>query len=394
MLRTSLASRSQFAVPAFQVYTGLGVQAANATCDSARNMSTLPANFNKIGTGGRSSVSGITATVFGSTGFLGRYVITEIGRIGSQVVMPTRCTDNHRQHLKVMGDLGQMIFMDYDPLDKDAIMKSISQSNVVINMIGRDFETYNWRYKGVHVDIPKLIAECAAEAGIPQLIHVSALGASTSNPSEFFQSKAEGEAAVREAFPDATIVRPAHMVGVEDRLMNDLARHIINAPFGLTPLVDGGYNKLQPVNVHDVGLAIAEMVKDPSTIGKTYELAGPKVYSMKELHALAALCVREIPRPVFVPSPVAPLMGLPREILQKKIIPFALPNKNIFEINFLKSMTEDYTLNRNPTVSTFKDLHIVPRQLEGLNVDYLRSYRSGGYDYGSTAQEQNAKSRA
>jgi hypothetical protein len=80
--------------------------------------------------------SGITATVFGSTGFLGRYVVTEVAQIGSKMVLPTRCDDADRVHLKVMGDLGQLNFMDFDARSKEDIVKAVKGSNVVINMIG------------------------------------------------------------------------------------------------------------------------------------------------------------------------------------------------------------------------------------------------------------------
>lgn len=80
--------------------------------------------------------SGITATVFGSTGFLGRYVVSEVAQMGSRMMLPTRCDDADRTHLKVMGDLGQMNFIDFDARSPEDIAKAIKGSNVVINMIG------------------------------------------------------------------------------------------------------------------------------------------------------------------------------------------------------------------------------------------------------------------
>ena len=102
----------------------------------------LPVDFEKKGTGGRSSYSGITAAVFGSTGFLGRYVVNHLAKNGSRVLVPTRCSENHRQHLKPMGDLGQIVQFDYSMRDDEAIKYAVERANVVINMVGRESVSY------------------------------------------------------------------------------------------------------------------------------------------------------------------------------------------------------------------------------------------------------------
>jgi len=95
-------------------------------------------------TGGRSSVSGIVATVFGCTGFLGRYVVTNLGNIGSQVVLPFRGEEKSYNHLKVSGDLGQIVPLRWDYKDKDSIRKVVEYSNVIINCVGRTYDTRNF----------------------------------------------------------------------------------------------------------------------------------------------------------------------------------------------------------------------------------------------------------
>jgi len=166
--------------------------------------------------GGRSSVSGVIATVFGCTGFLGRYVVNSLGRVGSQVVIPYRGEEKSYNHLKVMGDLGQIIPLKWDLKDKDSIRNAAKYSNVIINLVGSRYDTRNFTLYDVHVDGAKRIAEVAKELKVDKFIHVSALGASLEASSDWLKSKAEGELAVKSVYPDVTIIRPATMFGARD----------------------------------------------------------------------------------------------------------------------------------------------------------------------------------
>uniref|UniRef100_A0A3P8W535 NADH dehydrogenase [ubiquinone] 1 alpha subcomplex subunit 9, mitochondrial n=1 Tax=Cynoglossus semilaevis TaxID=244447 RepID=A0A3P8W535_CYNSE len=201
------------------------------------------------GKGGRSSASGIAATVFGATGYLGRYVVNRLGRIGSQVVVPYRCDPYYIMFMKPMADLGQFFFMEWDPRNKDTIMKAIEHSNVVINLVGKEYETRNFGFDEVYVDIPQRIAKATKEAGIKKLIHVSHLNADIRSSSKYLRSKAVGEHAVREEFPDAVILKPSDMFGKEDNFLNYFAgeRHW----FGDTvPMIDLGKKTVkEPVYV-------------------------------------------------------------------------------------------------------------------------------------------------
>ncbi|TYH91029.1 hypothetical protein ES332_A13G089400v1 [Gossypium tomentosum] len=105
---------------------------------------------NARGTGGQSSVSGIIATVFGATGFLGRYLVQQLAKMGSQVLVPFRGSEDNPRHLKLMGDLGQIVPMKYDPRDENSIKAVIAKANVVINLIGREYETRNFNFEEVN----------------------------------------------------------------------------------------------------------------------------------------------------------------------------------------------------------------------------------------------------
>lgn len=378
------ATRQYYKAAAQTAAVGTSITSGPSLLELNRNYSTLPVTYGAVGKPGRSAVSGVQATVFGSTGFLGRYVVNEFGQIGSRVILPTRCNDNHRQHLKPMGDVGQIYFMDFDCMDKEDVKKAIAGSDVVINLIGREIPTPNYSFKDVHETVPKLIAEaCAEDGGVSKFIHVSALGACENSPSEYYRSKAAGEAAVKAAYPSASIVRPALLVGWEDRFFNRIAQVSKLAPF--IPLVDGGETKYQPVFCPDVATAIKTIACSEEE-GLTYELAGSKVFSLQECVALVFDTIRESKPTLMVPSFLAKLAVLPSDFIQSKL-PFHLPPPiagGSMTVDAIDSMQNDYVASGK--LPGFDHLGITPSRLEGLNIDYLRSYRSGGYDFGKDAK--------
>jgi NADH dehydrogenase (ubiquinone) 1 alpha subcomplex subunit 9 len=326
--------------------------------------------------------SGITCTVFGATGFLGRYVAHHVAKSGSRMILPTRCGENDRQHLKVMGDLGQIVQMDYNIRDEEAIRFAVERSNVVINLVGREWETRNFSFDDVHVTFPKKLAEICADVGVRRLIHVSALGAQEDHPSAYFRTKAAGEAAVREAFPSATIVRPAKMVGVEDRFLNVFAEHSRKYP--AVPLIDGGDSKQQPVFVDDVAVAVRQIVHDELTSGRTYELAGEKVYSMDDLAKLVLRTTRSRRSTTYIPSFIMKALSCPHEYLLRRV-PVPMPTPVGLTRSYIDAQERDYV--KQPDSLGFSDLGIKPHALEGYVLDYLRSFRAGGYEVGEAPWE-------
>ncbi|KAI0669216.1 hypothetical protein C8Q78DRAFT_1042268 [Trametes maxima] len=188
------------------------------------DLTALPSNKPAIAYGppGRSATTGHVATVFGATGFLGRYVVAKLAKAGTQVIIPYRDEDEKR-HLKVTGDLGQIVNMEWDLRRPDQIEECLRHSDIVYNLVGREYETKNFSYESVHVKGASDIANLAAQAGVDRFVHVSHLNAAHDSPSAFYRTKAEGEERVKEAFPTATIVRPSVMFGYEDRFLNNIA---------------------------------------------------------------------------------------------------------------------------------------------------------------------------
>lgn len=175
-------------------------------------------------------------------------------------------------------------------MDEESIYKAVKYSNVVINLVGRDWETKNFPFKEVHVEGARRLARISREAGVEKFIHVSALNANPDpeplvyeNGSEFLRSKFDGENAVRDEFPDATIFRPSDIYGQEDRFLIYYA-HIWRRTFRLMPLWHNGERTIkQPVFVSDVAQGILNAIKDPDAAGKVFQAVGPRRYELKEL---------------------------------------------------------------------------------------------------------------
>lgn len=150
--------------------------------------------------GGRQSVSGIVATVFGGSGMLGRFVVNHLGRIGSQVITPYRSADGMNvRHLKLAGDLGQIVPIPFDMADMDSIRRCVAKSNVVINCIGLRHETVHYSFDDVHAKIAYRLAQVSKAVGVERFIQISAVGADPKSGSKYFQSKAMGEQNVRQS---------------------------------------------------------------------------------------------------------------------------------------------------------------------------------------------------
>jgi len=233
-------------------------------------------------TQGRSGVSGITATIFGASGFLGKYVVNRFGKMGTRCMVPYRGDEVDVRHLKLCGDLGVVNMFESSIRSLDDIETAVAGSNVVINLLGKHFETSRWKFHDVHATFPSVLAQVCADVGtVERLVHVSALGAFVDAPSAFSRSKALGEELVRDAFPGATILRPATMYGDEDKFLNRIAKLSQTLPF--YPLIDAATTRQQPVYMDDVAHAIVKCATSSQYMGQTYDLAGPNVYTNKEI---------------------------------------------------------------------------------------------------------------
>ena len=245
-------------------------------------------------------------TVFGGSGFLGRYVVQALLKSGARVRIAAR-DPRGALYLKTQGGLGQTQFVAADIRKTDTVARALAGSYGVVNLVGilkGDFQAF-------HVDGARNVAEAAAAAGVKALVQVSAIGADPLSPSAYGKSKGEGEAAVRAAFAAATILRPSIVFGREDQFVNRFANLIRMLP--VVPIIKGTA-KFQPVYVGDVAKAIAAALAAPKTHGgKAYELGGPEVISMGSINRWIAKATGRrrgfIDMPDFVAGAMASAVG-------------------------------------------------------------------------------------
>ena len=226
--------------------------------------------------GGRNEL----VTIFGGPGFLGRYAVRALARDGFRIRAGSRRPDL-AGHLQPMGDVGQIQPVQANLRFPDSVARAAEDADVVINAVGILAPTGAQSFKAVHVDGARAVAAAAKAAGARRLVHISAIGASSSSPSHYARTKAEGEAAVLEAFPDAIVLRPSIVFGPEDEFFNRFAAMARISP--ALPLIGGGQTRFQPIFVGDVAAAIAAAVKGAGAPGTIYELGGPEVLSFREL---------------------------------------------------------------------------------------------------------------
>jgi NADH dehydrogenase (ubiquinone) 1 alpha subcomplex subunit 9 len=261
-----------------------------------------------------------------------------------------------KRHLKVAGDLGRVIFMEMDLRNTPSIEESVRHSDIVYNLIGRDYPTKNFDLEDVHVAGTERIVEAVAKYDIDRFVQVSSHSASLDSPSEFYRTKAQGEQVARSIYPETTIVRPAPMFGYEDRLLHRLA-------YPSNVLTSNNLEeRLRPVHVIDVAMALEQMLHDDTTAAETYELFGPTEYELVEKEAMKKR--RHINVPKKIMKPIATYAN--------KFIWWPIHSGDEVEREFI-----DQTID--PSAKTFKDLDIEPVELKSLTFEYLKGYRSSSY---------------
>jgi len=241
-------------------------------------------------------------TLFGGGGFLGRYVAQALLQRGVRVRIVER--DPKRAFfVKSLGNLGQTQFIAADITKPDTVRRAIQGSDAVVNLVG----LLSGKLQAVHVDGARNIAEAAKAAGVKALVHVSAIGADASSQTVYGRTKGEGEAAVRSAFPAATIVRPSIIFGAEDNFVNRFAGMMQSGP--AVPILRAG-TRFQPVFVADVAKAIANAVLSPKQYaGRSFELGGPEVFAMGDLIRRTAQMIGANPCTIELPDSLGGLIA-------------------------------------------------------------------------------------
>lgn len=304
-----------------------------------------------------------TVTLFGGTGFVGRYVAQMLAHRGWRIIVAARHPDRALP-LKTAGAVGQVVPVFADIRDDASVAAAVAGADAVVNLVGILFERGRQRFDAVHGEAAGRVARAAAAAGARRFVQISAIGASADSPSAYARTKAAGEAAVRAAFPGASILRPSVIFGPEDGFFNLFAGLARTAPF--LPLFGGGTTKFQPVYVQDVAAAIVACLEQDGTAGQTYELGGPRVYSFRELMQLTLQQTGRKKRLVSVSWGLAALEAKLLGLLPKPL----LTSDQVTQLKI------DNVVGAG--AKTLADLGVQPTPAELILPSYLDRYRPGG----------------
>ena len=306
-------------------------------------------------------------TVFGGSGFVGSQVVRALAKTGARVRVAAR-NPGRGYRLRMLGDVGQIEIVQANIRDAASVERALEGAEACVNAVGVLFESGRQGFGALHAEGAGLLARSAVAAGAGRFVHISAIGADANSAAAYARSKAAGEAAVCEAAPFATILRPSVVFGADDQFFNRFAAMAGLAP--ALPLIGGGGTRFQPVFVGDVALAVARALDDPRAAGRTYELGGPGVYTFK---ALLEIMLAEIGKSRFlapVPFPIAGLLGKAGDIVAMAGFP---PPITSDQVEMLKV---DNVVA--PGALGLADLGVVAQALEPIIGTYLYRYRKGG----------------
>ncbi len=304
-----------------------------------------------------------TVTIFGGSGFIGRYIVQKYANRGDLIRVAVR-NPMAANFLKPLGEVGQITPVQASILSKDQVARAIQGSDIVINLVGILFEKRSQTFQSVHVEGAQLVAEMAAKEGVSRLLHMSALGTDLNSKSRYAQTKAKGEEAVLKHFPNSTIMRPSVVFGPDDAFLNRFAEMAMFSPF--LPLMGGGRTRFQPIYVGDVAEAYLKASLKKETQGKVYELGGPEVYTFKELMQYLLETIHRNRLLVSVPFCVAKLMGAFTQFLPN-------PPLTRDQVELLKS---DSIVSSKALKA--EDLRVRKHALEVIAPLYLARYGSKG----------------
>ena len=303
------------------------------------------------------------ATILGGGGFIGRYIVRNLTKKNYRCIIPTR-NPFQKGYLKTQAPPGSVELIDFNVKNFDKIEEAISNSNVVINLIGILFENRKQKFSKIHSDIPDIISKLCAKHGVDKFIHLSAIGANKDSKSLYQRSKFLGEEKALMNFKNTVIIRPSVVCGPEDNFTN-LFSKLSFSP--VIPIVGFNY-KFQPIMVTDVADAIVKAIQIKKNEGKIYEIGGPKIISFGDM---VKSIMNTIGKKRFVIEMPMLIAKIQSSILSVLPIPPVL-TRDQCEI---LSEADNIVSNKELTI---KDLNINPKDVEQAMEKWLWRYRDGG----------------
>jgi NADH dehydrogenase len=315
------------------------------------------------------SISNTTLiTIYGGSGFIGRHVVRALAKTGARMRVAVRRPDL-AGHLQPLGGVGQIVPVQANVRFPDSLAAPAQGADAVINLVGILAPSGKQTFKAVQDEGARHVAEAAHGAGAKVLVHMSAIGADASSPSVYARTKAAGEAAVKEVFPQAVILRPSVVFGPEDEFFNRFAALARISP--ALPLIGGGRTRFQPVFAGDVAKAVIAALTGKAQDGTVYELGGPEILDLREVMKRVLAYTMRKRWLVNLPFPLAKLQGAVLQLLPNP--PLTLDQVRLLE----KDNVVSEAAIRNS--HTLEGLGVEePVAVEAVVPDYLKQYRPKG----------------
>ncbi|MDV7144085.1 complex I NDUFA9 subunit family protein [Tropicimonas sp. TH_r6] len=307
-------------------------------------------------------------TIYGGSGFVGRYIARRMAKDGWRVRVATRVPDENL-YVRTYGEVGQVEPVACNIRDEASVEAAMLGADAVINCVGILAAFRKNSFDSVHVEGAERVARLAAAAGIEKMVHISAIGADAQAEAEYSRTKAAGEAAVLRHVPNAVILRPSVVFGPEDNFFNRFASM---SRFGPVLNIIGADTKFQPVYVDDVAKAAVAGVTDAAP--GIYELGGPDVASFRDWMRLMLRIVRRDGKLIYdMPKGIANLMAGTFGVIQK--ISFGNIDAPLTR-DQIKNLAHDNVVSDG--AQGFAELGIEPIAAGSVLPEYLWRYRPTG----------------
>jgi NADH dehydrogenase (ubiquinone) 1 alpha subcomplex subunit 9 len=342
------------------------------------NNKLLSSTFHPLaqGRGGRSSRAGASVTIFGVSGFLGRYVVNRLGREGWLIRAATRGDDMEIRHLRPLTDYGKLAPHYYDAKNEASVAACIPPgTDVVVNLVGKTYDTkhvlpwwINNTVEDSNVKATRMIASVARRSNVKHFVQMSCARADPNSTSTWSRTKALSESVALSEFPGATIVRAGQMYGEEDKFLNFWAWCLKKLP--IIPVVDGGVATVNPVFVGDVAEAMGLIIGDWERFaGEKIDLLGSHPYQLKQIIEYIAHTIG-VSNPQLINTTSKGPLALAAAALEK------LPNPYI-----TRDLLETWKCSdiSSKSAMTFDTLGLRPQSFENKAYNFLYRYRAGGH---------------
>ena len=300
--------------------------------------------------------------IFGAGGFLGKHLMRQLTKLNYRVKVATR-NPYLKGYLKPLGNPGQIELFKTNIFNPEDVKQVLKNCDLAINLVGILFETRKQKFNQIHAQFPNLLSELCNELGVEKIVHVSALGVKADHPSQYMQSKLQGEKNIQNIFKQSVILRPSVIFGPEDKFFNTFATLAQFSP--VLPLIGGGKTVFEPIYVGDVAEAIVKSLELNNSKPSIYELGGEN-YSFKELMQILLNEIRK--KRFLMPIPFG-MAKFQSYFLQMLPTPILTPD----QVEMLKHnnvVSGDY--------KTLKNFKIESTTIQSILPKYIYRFRTGG----------------